>query len=80
MQSPRYNLLVLVRNQFMTERDIESEVEGLNRLLIVTDDINGFCKTHELVDGYRITSKKRHLLRAIENKELKPFRFLINKN
>ncbi|HSU28236.1 MAG TPA: hypothetical protein VLJ68_07635 [Chitinophagaceae bacterium] len=80
MESPRYNLLVLVRNTSMTDRDIESEVEGLNHLLMSIDNNTGFCIAHELADRYRITSKPIKILQAIREEELKPFRFLINKN
>jgi hypothetical protein len=39
-----------------------------------------FCAAHELVRRNRITAKKKRILKAAADFELKPFYFLINKN
>jgi hypothetical protein len=80
MKSPNRNLLVLLKNEFMSERSIEQEVECLNEILRNAESSGEFCIAHELVDRNRITSKPHKILKATRQEELKPFRFLINKN
>jgi len=80
MKTPNRNLLVLLRNQFISREAIEQEVESLNEILLHTESHQQFCIAHELVDRYRITSKSKKILNAIRIAELKPFRFLICKN
>lgn len=80
MRSPSRNLLVLIRNEFMSEQAIEQEVDCLNQLLLRTESSEQFCKATELADRYRITSKKNKILKESRYLHLRPFRFLINKN
>jgi len=80
MGNPNRNLLVLMRNQFMSRQAIEQEVESINEILLQTESLQQFCIAHELVDRNRITSKSKKILNAIRIAELKPFRFLICKN
>ncbi len=80
MKTPRRDILVLLRNEFMSEKGIEQEVGQLNKILRNTESPEDFCIAHELVDRNRITSKPRKILNATASAELKPFRFLINKN
>jgi hypothetical protein len=80
MKIPNRNLLMLLKNQFMSDQAIEHEVECLNEILLKTESPEYFCIAHELVNRNRVTSKPQKILRAIRFAELKPFRFLINKN
>ena len=80
MSRSRYDMLVLFRNESLTDREMEFEIQSLNFILKSVDHSYQFCLVHELVDRFYITSKPRKILRAIENEDLKPFRFLINKN
>jgi hypothetical protein len=80
MKMPTRDLLVLLRNEFMTQRAIDQEVECLNDILRMAESNEQFCIAHELVDRNRITSKVSKILKAIRYVELRPFRFLINKN
>lgn len=80
MQTPSRDLLVMLKNEFMSQHEIEQEVEGLNELLYKAESDEQFCIAHELVDRNCITSKRKRILKAILYKELRPFRFLINKN
>jgi hypothetical protein len=80
MGNPNRNLLVLLRNQFMSRQAIEQEVESINVILLQTESLQQFCIAHELVDRNRITSKSKKILMDIRISELKPFRFLICKN
>ena len=80
MKIPNRNLLMLLKNQFMSDRAIEREVECLNEILRKAESLDHFCQAHELVDRNRITSKTKRILFAIRFDKLKPFRFLICKN
>lgn len=80
MRSPSRNLLVLIRNEFMSEQAIEQEVDCLNSILLRTESPEQFCQVTELVDRNRISSRKNKILRESSHARLRPFRFLINKN
>ena len=80
MKFPERDLLVLLRNDFMSEQAIAQEMEQLNEILQATESPDQFCTSHELVDRNHITSKPSKILKAIRYTELKPFRFLICKN
>jgi len=75
-----HNMLVLLRNQFMSEKAIQQVVENLNELLEEAASAEHFCKAHELVARNRITSRPNKILEAISQIELRAFYFLINKN
>ncbi len=77
---PNRDLLVLLKNEFMSQQAIDHEVECLNDILLIAESDEHFCVAHELVNRNRITSKPTRILKAIRFSELKPFRFLINKN
>lgn len=80
MKMPTRDLLVLLKNEFMSQRALDHEVECLNDILRTAESDAQFCVAHELVNRTRITSKPGRILKAIRYSELKPFRFLINKN
>jgi hypothetical protein len=80
MRIPTRDLLVLLKNQFSSQDAIEQEVESINEMLVQAESPEQFCMAHELVIRDRITSKPKKILRAVRYTELKPFRFLINKN
>ena len=72
--------MVLLRTEFMTEKEIEQEVEQLNSILFHTETSRNFCIAHELVQRNHITSKREKLLFIFHRPALKSFYFLINKN
>jgi hypothetical protein len=80
MKMPTRDLLVFLKNEFMSQRALDHEVECLNDILRSAESDEQFCVAHELVDRNRITAKPKRILKAIRYSELKPFRFLINKN
>ena len=80
MKMPTRDLLVLLKNEFMSQRALDHEVECLNDILRTAESDQQFCIAHELVNRNRITDKPRKILKAIRYSELKAFRFLINKN
>ena len=80
MKTPNRDLLMLLKNEFASEKAIEHEVKRINHILIQAESPEQFCIAHELVTRHRITSKPERILKAIRFAELKPFQFLINKN
>jgi len=74
------NLLVLLKDEFMSEQAIEQEVDCINAILMMTESSEQFCIAHELVNRNRITSNQIKILRESHYARLRPFRFLINKN
>ncbi|MBN8673891.1 MAG: hypothetical protein J0L56_07140 [Chitinophagales bacterium] len=80
MRGPKRDILVVVKNQYLSEQDIEQEVQCLNEMLRITETHEEFCKAHELVDRNCITNRSKKIIKAIQFSELQPFRFLINKN
>ncbi|MGC4035422.1 MAG: hypothetical protein QM764_05625 [Chitinophagaceae bacterium] len=80
MKSTNRDLLVLLKDDSLSESAIEHQVECLHFILHRAESSDQFCMAHELVDRNRITQKHSKLLKAISEPELKPFRFLIGKN
>lgn len=80
MKSPKRDILVVVRNNFIDERAIEQEVESLNEIFRNAESNIEFCKAHELVDRNRITGNTGRILKMIRFVKLPSFRFFINKN
>lgn len=78
--SPDRDLLVLIKNEFMSQQAIELEVERLHNLLLQMELPHEFCKVHELVQRNHITQKTRRLMAAFRLPLLRPFWFLISKN
>ena len=77
---PNRDLLVLLKNEFMSQQALDQEVECLNDILRQAESDEHFCVAHELVNRNRITRKPAKILKAIRFTELKPFIFLINRN
>jgi hypothetical protein len=78
--TPDRDLLVLFKNEFMSQQAIDQEVECLNRILRYAESPQEFCKAHELVCRNSITQKSAKLLVAFRQHHLKPFWFLIGMN
>lgn len=67
---------LLVKSEWMSD----SELNSLYILLQSLDKAETFCQAHELVDRNRIVSKKEKIWKESRFFQLRPFRFLINKN
>jgi hypothetical protein len=80
MISPRRDIMVIVRNEFMSQRALESEIRNINSVLFQAESLRQFCISHELVDRNRITSKENRIQKLFRKTELGTFRFLICKN
>jgi hypothetical protein len=80
MKTNDRDLLVLLKNEFMSQQAIEKEVEYLNSILLNTEQPGELCRAHELVQRNQITQKSQKILSALSQPELKTFWFLIGKN
>jgi|688.fasta_scaffold106397_1 hypothetical protein len=82
MKSPNRDLLVLVKDEFMTEKAIELEVARLNKILYTVESHEHISTASEVIDlnRYRITRNQRAILALMREKSVKPFLFLNNLN
>ena len=82
MKSPNRDLLVLLKDESMSEHAIEREVARLNKMLFDVESFDNISVSHELIDlnKYKIHHERKIVLQAIKEKELKPFIFLFNMN
>lgn len=80
MNNYNRDLLLLYKEEVYNDDLIQYQVECLHRILLTVEQSEVFCRAHELVNRYKITQKRKAILKAIEWPELKPFYFLINKN
>ena len=82
MKTPARDLLVLMKDVFVTEQFMANELEKLNDLLFQYETPENFCLSHEVFDlnRYKILRKATHIQRVVRQQELKPFQFLCNQN
>ena len=80
MMNPGRDLLVLFKHDFIDKQAVDIEIRHLNQILQQTENSLQFYNAHELVDRNYITTAISKIIKAICRAELKPFRFLINKN
>jgi hypothetical protein len=82
MKRLKRDLILLRKEDQLDELNIEKEVECLNYLLQTVETISSLCKAHELIDlnRYKIYQDTLTVTKALKQKELKPFQFIINKN
>ena len=76
MNNNGHNLLVLFNNKFISKQ----EEDFINQILLFIESGEQFCMAHELVDRNKITFQKKKILKESHRFQLRPFRFLINKN
>lgn len=82
MKTPNRDLLVLVKDEFLNNDEMEFELQQLNQLLLNFETLDNFCLAHEIFDlnRYKIIHNARFIQKVIKQKELKPFEFICNKN
>ncbi|QEC41600.1 MULTISPECIES: hypothetical protein [Chitinophagaceae] len=82
MKTPNRDLLVLVKDDHLSEAAMENELEQLNQLLFHFETIDNFCVAHEVFDmnRYKVIHTARHIRKLVHQKELEPFVFICNKN
>lgn len=80
MSLPNRELIVLLNQAQLSSQALAQEVEGLHAILAHLENSQVFYNAHELVNRDYITNKVKKIKKAVQFVELKPFRFLINKN
>jgi len=82
MNTRERDLLVLVKDEFVSEQFMEQELEQLNEMLFHYETIDKFCMVHEMfdIDKYKTIDKLQLMKLLMRKKELKPFQFICNKN
>lgn len=82
MKTGNRDLLVLVKDEFMNQHEIETELEQLNSILYKLETVESFCKAHEIFDvaRHKVIENRKKLVQIIHQPELKPFLFIYNKN
>lgn len=82
MNTPKRELVLLSRPSLTREEDYEREVAQLDKLLQKAEQWEFFCEVHEFIDlnRYKIFRKPYQIQQILQEKPMKPFVFLINKN
>jgi hypothetical protein len=80
MSLPNRELIVLLNQAQLSSQALAQEVEGLHAILAHLENSHVFYNAHELVNRDYITNRVHKIKKAVQFVELKPFRFLINKN
>jgi len=82
MKTSNRDLLVLLKDESMSDKAIEQEVEQLNDILYIAESADSFCTANELFDleKFRVYRDQKTLVSVMHQDELKPFSFLFNKN
>lgn len=82
MKRLKRDLILLRKEDQLDGLNIEREVECLNDLLLRVETFSTLSIAHELVDmnRNRIYQDLLTITKALKQKELKPFQFIINKN
>lgn len=82
MKVPNRDMLVLVKDEFLSDDSIQIELERINRLLVSFETLENLCKAHEVFDlnRYKRITKTMQVKKIFNASEVKPFIFIINKN
>lgn len=74
------NLLVIFTTGRLNEAAFSREEKRIKRIISQTDTPEVFATVFELAGRYHITQNRKKIILASQKFQLKPFRFLINKN
>ena len=80
MTNNHHNLLVLFYNGIFGKNASKAEMENLTAILVSIDSADHFCEANELVNRNGITSNRKKMLKEARHRNLRAFRFFINKN
>lgn len=82
MKSTNRDMLVLVKDEKMGSDSIMMEMERIGKMLMAVETRDSMCIAHEVIDLNRckkITSIRK-VDTVLQEKKLKPFVFILNKN
>ncbi len=77
------DLLVMFRQNIMSQQDIDRQVTQLHEILFNTERLDNFVKAHEILDlnRYKIVNSSVEIKKMLrQGKDRKPFIFFSNKN
>ena len=79
MKSPNRDLLVLLKDEFMSEHAIEREVARLNEMLFDVESFDNISVSHELIDlnKYRIYHEQKTCTPGHEGERIEAFCFSV---
>jgi len=82
MKPASRDLLVLSKKATINKREMEREIEKLNRLLFHAESMEKLCQVNEIIDInlFRIIRKSKKIEKLLSTDKLKPFQFVHNKN
>jgi len=82
MKQASRDLLVLSKKATINKREMEREIEKLNRLLFHAESMEKLCQVNEIIDInlFRIIRKSKKIEKLLSTDKLKPFQFVHNKN
>ena len=82
MRAPNRDLLVLVKDEFLSSTSMEVELERIHQLLIGFETPDNLSHAHEVFDmnSYKRVTSISRIQKIMSEKELKAFVFVINKN
>jgi hypothetical protein len=82
MHRSNRDLLLLFKDESMSPKAIEQQVERLHELLYCVEKVENVITAHELinVNRHKIYNDSVRLKSVFRRKQLKPFVFLNNKN
>jgi len=81
-QNQRRDLLVLLNNEHRSQQAIDHEVEWLHDVLFHIEELDNFCKAHEVLDlnRHKVISNISKVRKVVVRKTMKDFEFVSNKN
>ena len=76
------DLLVLLNTETRSRAAIDQEVEWLHCLLQHVEELENFCKAHEVIDlnSYRIYKQSGRVKKAVLRRDFRAFEFISSKN
>lgn len=82
MKASNRDLLVLVKDESLSSDYMEMELEKIHQLLMSFETPGNLCQAHEVFDmnRYKTIRTISKIQKIMNEKELKPFVFVINKN
>jgi hypothetical protein len=82
MKNANRDLLVLIKDAQLNEKEIEQAVKQLNFLLLTQETVEVFCSVTDVINisKNKIITNPRKIKAIISQPTLQPFVFIYNKN
>lgn len=73
---------MMLNNEQRSLEAIEQEVEWLHDVLYHVEEIDNFCRAHEVLDlnRYKVITKLQQVRKVVVRRQERPFIFISNKN